>query len=567
MSLDLKNTLDAYSKALSFFVEEVSLENNLSTFEHLELMSNILTSLKLINNYIPIYMLNIKSLSIRSFDFNDSNLTERIVTNKDDLQIYVNMKDKDYYNNILHSISELIYFKILNQDSDELKKELSDFCQSALDIFLNRSSEELDKYALISDNNGNLLNYFTRGQELFSRAISTHILHSEISSYSSSSELEYTDEEYSLLKNSLGNLLKTFKKHISSEFMRDNNSYTYNLSNEDKINIILNEERLKSKYSYKLMKDTSNNIKILTNLVYLYEHSLSVYETSFDTNFDLTDDLDNTINDIKNFKDYKELIEALDSKSICDLERVLDEDITELTSQISSLENEINIYKSEVITGKRSKKDKPLMELLKFLFFLSQEQRLKTQMKKSLDSAEITYTQEHIDYSELDKKNTKALKSIKETDVVAKINIDDIKKSISRIYGLGINDIQKSLLDKGGSSVLVKFSQKSKEKTKFKENELINNTHSFKPTTIESSKAIDTMLKKKVNSVYTNSSSKFRNKEYRSLKVSEELKEHSLSNPTLDRLLDQLLNEADSLSKKKENTKNNIEKDKDDFQL
>lgn len=567
MSLDLKNTLDAYSKVLSFFIEEVNLENNLPTFEHLELMSSILTSFRLINNYVPIHMLNIKSLSIKSFNFTDSNLTERAIAHKDDLHIYVNMKDKDFYNNILHSIGELIYFEILNQDSDNLKKELSSFCQSVLNIFLNRATEELDKYVLISTNNENLLNYLTSGKELFSRALSTHILHSEINSYTSSSELEYTDEEHSLFKDLLDNLLKTFANHIHSELNRGNNSSNYTLSDEDKINIILNEERLKSKYNYKLKKDTCCNKKALTNLVHLYEYSISEYEASFDTNFDLTNEMDNTINDVKNFKDYKELIVALDSKSICDLERVLDEDITELTSQISSLENEINLYKSEVIIGKRSEKDKPLMELLKFLFFLSHEHRSKIQMKKSLDSAEITYTQEHIDYSELDAKSNKALKSIKETDIVAKVNIDDIKKSISRIYGLGINDIQKSLLDIGGSSVLVKFSQKSKGKTKFKESESLNSTHSFKPSTIESSKAIDTMLKKKVNSVYTNSSSKFRNKEYRSLKVSDELKEHNLSNSALDRLLDQLLNEADSLSKKKVSSKNNIEKDTEDLQI
>lgn len=570
--LNINVAIEAYTKALSCYADDVVIRYNSTPYEQLELLSKLLLSFKLIDNHINICKLNINSVDFYKHDYSTYDTLGLIENDINTLPIITSSSYTDLYINIIQSIGKLIYFKILETDDSNLNSKLTNLCDKLCNIFLSKDNSVLDMYALISDSSGTLLNYFTKGSELFARAFKDFIIYNSIEDLHEYDSLSFTKENIHEYKNDIAQLLSLVNDNFTGNYLIVDSIKTIELSDTEVENLFLNEERLKAKYSVMLKNETVKCIPILENSLSLLNSPVNCFPKETTAILDVIDSIESiglTETDTSNFINYKDTVKDLSIPDICEINSILTEEIQELQSSISSIESDIYLYKTEIASGLRNPKDKALKELLKFLFFLSQEHRTKVQMQKSLDSADITYSQEFIDYSENYNINKNILKTISKTDVLAKVNINDIKNSICKIYGLDKSNIKNSILEQNrGSNTIVKFSNRHKKKSKEKDTSNIKEEEQVqvKPTTINSNKAIDSMLKKKVTSIYTNSSSKFKTREYRKLSVTEELKDHKLSNPTIDRLLDDLLNEADNLSKK-QNSRSELSEISDDMQF
>ena len=549
--IDINETLDSYRKAITYYIEEIELENTTSSLEHLELLSYTLSSINLINSIVDFRLLNIRSLYLKDtvhfkiLDFNQALDTEN-------LEVSINIKDKECYKNILHSFGEALYFDILNLNSNSLNRQVEEFSEKALTIFLNRDNEFLDTCVSNPNNTGNLLRYLTKGNQLFSRALESFLLFSKISSYSPTSDIDFTNEEYLLFKDDLNGLLESYNKYKNSP-----NELVSRIviSKEDKINIIINEERLKQKYSYFLENKKTQNINALENAVKLYDFNICSYNDELDFHFKINEKDDFTDIDIKNYTYYKDLLKDFDSKSICDIASFLEEDLVMLREEVSFLQGEVNSFKSSLLSDKRAKKNRPLEELLLYLFFISQELKIKTQMKKSLESAEITYADEHIEYSKFYAKNKDVIQFIHGEPFSIKVDISKLKSKILKLYGLNLTPSEEGLLftNISNSPLTIKLTKNEKLSLKKRAKEQRQNTNNIK--VLESSKIIDSLLKQKLHSIYTNPSSKFKTRAYKSLEINKELKDYTTTNSKLDTALDKLLNDVEIKEKEKdENT-------------
>lgn len=576
MSINLNTSMTAYIKLLSRFTDDVYIESNISDFEKLELLSNLLNSFRLIEKHFPIDLLTIESVTLKKFDIENNHYSNKHRENTKDLIIYLDLNEKDYFNTIIHSLGTFIYYSILKKEDKDLTKKTSSFCESILDKMIENNNELLDELVLINDNNQNLLNYLTRGKELFARAFKNYVLYSSIDNYKPSS-LDLSFEDYLDYKHDLTYILNLYIRNLNKS---NRNKKQFDLNDNEKDNISKNENRLKNKYMSKIKIneelddfDYKNSDCLYLNLLEFYKDSIDNMEKTFDFSFVFSDELDNSIHDIENILNIKEEIANMDSYELCSLEDELEEDITNLTYELSELEGQINIYKTKALSNK--KKSTILENLIMHMFFLSQEQRTKILMKKSLESAEITYDSEHIKFSEKHSKRKSAISLIKNEQNKIKIDVYELRKKLIKIYGLELSDIKDSELKSIADSAVVniRLSDKKnsiiKKKKPSKTNEANIDTTSdgiYDPNElniadkntveISQSELIDSLLKKKLSSVYTNSSSKFRNKDYKRLKVSNKLTGLKIDSTKTDRLLNRLINDTENISKVKEEREN-----------
>lgn len=580
MSINLNTSLTAYIKLLSNFTNNIYIESNISDFEKLELLSNLLNSFRLIEKHFPINMLNISSITLKKFDMENSDYLNKYKENTKDLTIYLDLNEKDYFNTIINNLGAFIYYSILNKGDETLNNKTSLFCEKILEKLITDYDTLLDELVLINDNHQNLLNYLTRGNGIFSRAFKNYILYSSIENYKKSS-LDLSYEDYLGYKDDLTDILNSYIKHLNNN---DTEKEQFKLDDTEKENILKNENRLKNKYLSKLKLnedledfDYDNSDCLCLNLLEFYKNSIENMEKTFDFSFVFSSDLDNSIYDLENTINIKDDVANMDSYEICALEDELEEDIMNLTNELSELEGQINIYKTKGLSSK--KKNTILENLIIHMFFLSQEQRTKILMKKSLESAEITYTNDHIKASELHKKRKGVISIIKNEPNKVKIDIYTLRKKLIKIYGLEISDIRDSELQNIANSAVVNLRVSDKKVSKLKKSKSklnkdkdidINNDGIYDPSQItektnsveiSSAELIDTLLKKRLSYVYANSSSKFKNKDYRRLKVSDKLIGLKIDSTKTDRILDRLIKDTENITK----IKNEKEKEQEDY--
>lgn len=569
MSINLKISIDAYTKLLSSFVDDIYLESTLSDFEKLELLSNLLNSFRLIQKHFPISKLKLSSITLKKFDIEDDFYSNKHKENTKDLIISLDLNEKDYFNTIIHNLGAFIYYSILNKEDENLNRKVSSFCEKIMDNIIEEYDERLDDLVLINDNNQNLLNYLTRGNELFARAFKNYILYSNIKNYKKQF-LDLSYEQYLEYKGYLTDILNSYTRY----FDKNNASKDeFNLSDIEKENILKNENRLKNKNLSKIKIDDNledfdyeNSDNLYLNLLEFYKDSIEDMEKSFDFSFIFNEDLDNSLYDLDNTLNIKEDVSFMDSSEICNLEDELEEDIMNLTEEMSILEGQINIYKTKGLADK--KKNTILENLIMHMFFLSQEQRTKILLKKSLESADITYTNKHIKHSEKHNKVKGAVNLIKNEPVKVRLDIPEIRKKLIKIYGLEFEDIVDSSLKNMSASALVNVTIKDKKKRKSKDKSKdpkkdINNLEmqieekdkekekNDNSISIKSSELIDSLLKRRLNSIYTNSSSKFKNRDYRRLKTSEKLTGLNITSSKADYLFSKLIEDTEKITKKK----------------
>lgn len=571
MSINLNTSIAAYIKLLSKFTDEVYIESNISDFEKLELLSNLLNSFRLIQKHIPISNLGISSVTLKKFDIESDIHSNNNRENTKDLVIYLDLGEDDYFNTIIHSLGALIYYNILNKEDEQLNKKMSSFCENILEKLLINYDELLDELVLINDNTQNLLNYLTRGKELFAKAFKNYILYSNIENYNKQT-LDLSFSDYLDYKNDLTDILNLYIRHFSKDNIEKEQ---FSLDEIEKENILKNENRLKNKYMSKLKPnedlddfDYKNSDGVYLNLLELYNDSIKAMEQSFDFSFVFTNELDNSLYDAENILSIKEDVANMDSYELCTLEDELEEDIINLTNELSELEGQINIYKTKALSSK--KKNTILENLIIHMFFLSQEQRTKILMKKSLESADLTYDSEHIKFSELHEKRKGAIRLIKGEPNKVKIDVYALRKKLIKIYGLSIADIKDSELRNIADSAVVNIRVSDKKSSVLKKKKVPKNKEKdvepvsdgiydpndvdTKPNTLDitSAELIDTLLKRRLSTVYTNSSSKFKSKDYKRLKVSTKLTGLKIDSTKTDRLLDRLIKDTENITKTKE---------------
>lgn len=582
MSININTSIAAYTKLLHNFTENIYIESTIPDFEKLELLSNLLNSIRLTQKHFPMNILEIMSITLKQFNIEDAISYEKSKEYNNNLVIYLDTYENDYFNTILHSIGIHIYYSILRKDNKNLNSKLSSFCEKLLDKLIINYDESLDDLVLINDNNQNLLNYLTKGREIFARAFKNYVLYSNIENYNHQFlDFNYTD--YLEYKDDLKDILDLCIKNFS---IKNTTNNQLKLDATEKEHLLKNENRLKNKYlsKFKINEDLddfdyTNSDSIHLNLFNFYTSSIDDIEQNFDFKFVFSEELDNSIHDIENTLNIKEDIATMNSYEICTLEDVLEEDIINLTNELSELEGQINIYKTKALSNK--KKNTILENLIIHMFFLSQEQRTKILMKKSLESAEITYDTKHIEFSEIHKKKKGAIQLIKNEPNKVKIDIYSLRKKLIKIYGLKPSDIKDSELKNISDSITVnlQISDKKNSLLKNKKKKDIqsmsdgiydpNQAHTENNLIeITSSELIDTLLKKRLSYTYTNSSSKFRNNDYKRLKVSTQLTGLKINSTKTDRLLDRLIKDTENITKSKEENLQKIkEQNNEDLEI
>lgn len=454
MPFNIKSTISDYENTLSNYIKNIHIDNSLSNYEKLDILSDILLSLRLMNKFLPVEVLSVNSLYIfKEPGFEKPNLMD-VGTNN--ILVLLDEYVKNNIELLLHNYGVYLYNILLGEENVNINANVTKLCLSLADIFLNRTDDELDSYISIADNETNFLNFLCKPEQLFARAFKSFILYEALESYELKSSTDFTNNEYIQFKSSIRNVLLQSIKTIKGEELLANSSTNTLLNNlPDSITLAETKRCSKLEALHHLKEKDSSDCDII--LLQKYIHNAS-YDFNIEDLF--TNEMEQDNLSEKNTLNFKEDINSLTMEDIYELNTNLQEDINELRTEISLLDEEIQYIEGEIVKGKRSKKDKSLLELLRFNFFLSQEYRNKIKMQKALEYADETYTPEYINYSELKDKekqmdkiitseiennNNEKDKNIKKIENTYTVHIDTIQSTIARALGVSPSKLKDAI--------------------------------------------------------------------------------------------------------------------------
>ena len=561
MPFNIKSTISDYNTTLNSYIKNIHIDNSLSDYEKLNILSDILISLKLINKFLPLDILLVDSLYIFKKLLSDDTISTNIDVNN--ILVFLNDDDINILEPILHSFGVYIYHLLINKENTSINANLTKLCSNLADIFLNRSNEELDSYISISDNKTNFLNFLCKPEQLFARGFKSFVLYNVSENYNLKSSTDFSNNEYLEFKSSIKHTLLESTKDMLSEDLIKKSSKNI-LLNDLPENIKLAELKRYSKMeaSYHL-----NEVDSLDCSMILIQDYINKNNCSFEVEDLLANEAEQDSLSDKNILNFKEDIQNLSIEDIYDMNLNLQEDINKLRTEISLLDEEIQYIEGEIVKGKRKKKDKSLLELLRFNFFLSQEYKNKIKMQKALEYADETYTPEYINYSELRDKEKQMNKIIlseaenttkdKDTDKnknkienTYTVHIDNIQSSIARALGVSPSKLKEAIANLESNSN--KKINRTTSWIKFKSKDIIPkniNKKSYKGLTTNThiTNIIENKIKgKKLTNIKSKNVTK--NKEKHSTIETSYILSHNNNN-----LFDKLLEEATiALAKEKE---------------
>lgn len=436
MSLNTAYTIESYLKILSNNFRTITFTSNITDYERLDTLSNLLVTTSIIDKILPTELLYVDTLNINF----DNNINTTIIEPNNSLDVInINIEDNtsDLKILLIHHFGLHLYKLILSKNDDNINRQIMVLSEKLVTIFLNKPSDILETYASIYTERETLLKFLCKPNQLFARAFKTTILDSNTINFTYGGS-DFTSQEIITIKDDILELFSSYKAACLNTI--NTTTIETQLDDSDKINILSNEERVASK-----------NINI--NRQYL-ELVLDYLERihNLDKEKVKSQETDIILNSDNNSTDFSNSVDDLNIQDTYSLQERLQEEIIKLRALTSDYEHEIKIIEGEIVLGKKKPNDAALEENLRFLRFLSEEYQNKIRLSKSLDNSKNAYSMDYIQYAEEKDKHKKIKKEIldaakkKDKKQVSKsFNLNEIKSTISRMFGISVSKLEERL--------------------------------------------------------------------------------------------------------------------------